>query len=201
MGALHRALRVLARDVKRGALVEHERDVGAEGGLDRHRALRREEPLAAVHVGAKANALLVDREDRAGTVAHRTPPPLDLVGHAPVPHGEDLEPTRVGDDRPLPAHEPVQAAHLGDQLGTRGEQQVKRIPENQLVAERGDVAGLERLDRALGRQWHERRRAHLAVGQVQRAATGAGIGIASLDREHANGRFSPKPGKNRPSAP
>src|SRR5271154_275103 len=112
MGPLHRALGVLARDVKRRALVEHKRDVGAERGLDRHRRLRGQEALAAVNVGAKADAFLVDGENRPGlgpgdaraTAAAAT---LVLAGPAPVAHREPLKAARVGDDWAVPAHELV----------------------------------------------------------------------------------------------
>ena len=74
----------------------------------------------AVDVGAEAHALLLDREDRA--LAARPPArsaALDLVGDRAVAHREHLEPARVGDDRPVPAHEPVQAAVARDQLVAR----------------------------------------------------------------------------------
>ena len=156
--ALHRARRVVAGDVKRRALVEHERDVRAERGLDRHRGLRAQEPLTPVQVGAKAHAALLDREDRPRRPTGRGPAAaLDLVGDAAVAHREDLKAPGVGDDRPLPAHEPVQAAELGHQLRSRGQEQVEGVAEHHLVAERLDVARLERLDGAPRGQRHERR--------------------------------------------
>src|SRR5438270_349598 len=81
-----------------------------------HRALGTELALATVDVGAKADAGLVDREDRAlalGAVAAGSggaAPALDLVGHRAVSHREDLKAARVGDDRTLPAHELIQPA-------------------------------------------------------------------------------------------
>ena len=71
VGALGRAGGVVAVGVERRALVEDERDVGAERGLDLHRALRREELLGAVDVGAEADALLGDLQDSA---LQRRPP-------------------------------------------------------------------------------------------------------------------------------
>ena len=123
VGALHRARRVVAGDVKRRALVEHQRDVRAQRRLHGHRGLGTHEPLAAVQVGAKADPLLLDGQDRAvGVTArpHGLPAPaLDLVGDAAVAHREHLKAARVGDDRAVPAHELVQAAHLGHQLVAR----------------------------------------------------------------------------------
>ena len=141
--ALGRALGVVAVDVERRALVERERDVGAERRLHLHRRLRRDEALAAVDVGAEAHALLLDREDRAGAVGAARRAALDLVGDRPVAHREDLEATGVGDDRPAPAHELVQPALLGDELVARRQEQMERVAEHHVVAERSDLARLD----------------------------------------------------------
>src|SRR5262249_34753681 len=102
VGALGRARRVGAVGGERRALVEGERDVGSERGLDLHRALGAEEVLAAVAHRAEADPILCDLD--VGPT--RLPPPrLDLVGDATVGEREDLEAARVGDDRPIPAHE------------------------------------------------------------------------------------------------
>src|SRR5207247_9343066 len=58
VGALGRPRGVVAVGVIRRALVEDEGDVGAERRLDAHRALRAEEALGAVEVGAEADAVL-----------------------------------------------------------------------------------------------------------------------------------------------
>jgi hypothetical protein len=44
-----------------------------------------------------------------------------------VAHREDLKATGVGDDRLLPAHEPVQAAQLLDQFGAGRQEQVEGV--------------------------------------------------------------------------
>ena len=140
--ALGRARGVLAVGVERRALVEDQRDVRAERGLDLHRGLRAHELGRAVEVGAEAHALLLDREDRARALAGELRgAALDLVGHGPVAHGEDLEAAGVGDDRPVPALEAVQPAELLDQLVAGREEQVERVPEHHVEAE---LAGLAR---------------------------------------------------------
>ena len=53
-----------------------------------------------------------------------------------VAEREDLEAARVGQDRPVPAHEPVQPAELGDQLVAGPEVQVVGVAEQDLRAER-----------------------------------------------------------------
>ena len=60
----------------------------------------REARGAAVVDAAERDAVVVDAEER---VAER----------------EDLEPAGVGQDRPVPGHEPVQPAELRDQLVAR----------------------------------------------------------------------------------
>lgn len=187
VGALGRARGVVAIDVEGRALVEDQRDVGAQGGLHRHRALRREEPLAAVHVGAEAHALLLDREDRPVAAARRVAvargPGLDLLGDRAVPHREDLKAAGVGDDRPLPAHEGVQAAEALDHLRAGIEHQVEGVAEHHLVAQRGHLGGQQALDGRLAGQRHEGGRGDLAVHGAQAAQTGRGGGVARDDPE------------------
>ena len=104
----------------------------------------------------------------------------------------------------VPAHELVKAAEVCDELGTRRQQQVERVAEDQLVAERRDVAGLERLDRSLGRERHERRRTHVAVGEMQSARAGARVRSAGPDREHGpdpTWEREERPGASNQNAP
>ena len=77
----------------------------------------REARRGAVVDAAERDAVVVDREHR---VAQR----------------EDLEAARVGQDRPVPAHEPVQPAELGDQLVAGPEVQVVGVAEHDLRPER-----------------------------------------------------------------
>src|SRR6185369_9519201 len=84
----HGLLELAAREARRRHLVEAHRDVAAEVALDRRRALRRDAARGAVVHVAERDAVVVDREQR---VAER----------------EDLEAARVGEDRPVPAHEAV----------------------------------------------------------------------------------------------
>ena len=123
--------------------------------------------LRAVDVGAKADAVLLDRQHAPEPAAPDRRAALDLVGDRAVAHAEDLKAAGVGDDRRAPAHELVQAAEVLDELGARVEEEVKRVAEHHVVAERGDLARLEPLDGPLCRQRHERRRADLAVGGAQ----------------------------------
>src|SRR5688572_31617350 len=76
-----------------------------------------------------------------------------------VAHREDLVAARVRDDRPAPAHELVKPAHLRDQLVARLDEQVEGVAEHHVVAELGDLAGVERLDGRGRGERHEGRRA------------------------------------------
>jgi len=107
--ALGGARRVLPGHVEGGALVEGQRDVRSEGRLDLHRGLGAHQVLGAVAVGAKAHPVLPDREDRTARGDAPAAAALDLVGDVAVTHGEDLKAPGVGDDRPRPAHQLVQA--------------------------------------------------------------------------------------------
>ncbi len=181
--ALGRRRRVVAADVKRRALVEGDRDVRAQGGLDGQRGLRRQERLAPVDVGAEADPVLVDCEDRPPPLRPLRGAALDLVGDRPVAHREDLEAPRVGDDRARPAHELVQPAEARHEVVAGREHEMERVAEHHVVAERGHVARLERLDRGLRRQRDEGRRPHRAVREPERAGPRPRGRVTGVDLE------------------
>src|SRR3954453_16369477 len=130
--ALGRASRVVAVDVERRALVERQRDVRPERRLDLHRRLGAHELLGPVDVGAEPHALLRDLEDAALALVRAAA--LDLFGHRSVAHAENLEAAGVGDDRPPPRHELVQATELGDQLVPWLDEKVEGVAEHNLEA-------------------------------------------------------------------
>ena len=111
MGALRRARGVVAVGVEGRALVEDQRDVGAElppGPPSSPRA----RGSARSRRGRSGSAPPPRRSPTTALPPRPAPPALDLVGDAAVGEREDLEAAGVGDDRPLPAHEAVQAAEL-----------------------------------------------------------------------------------------
>ena len=85
MGAAHRVLDDGARRAREHRLVEGDRDVRPERLLDRDRVLRREPVDRPVEVALERDPVVVD--------------------HPQVAQGHDLEAARVGEDRPVPAHE------------------------------------------------------------------------------------------------
>ena len=109
-------------------MIEAHRDVGAELALNRRCDLGREPDQVAVVDRAERDAVVVDARDR---VAQR----------------EDLVAAGVGEDRPVPAHEPVQAAELRDQVLAGTQMQVVRVAEQDRGAERAELVGVDALDR------------------------------------------------------
>ena len=181
MRALHRARRVLALHVEGRALVERERDVRAERGLHLHRRLGAHEPLPPVGVGAEADALLLDRDHhRLAAVAAA----LDLLRHRAVAHREHLVAAGVGDDRPSPAHELVEPAHLRDQLVAGLDEQVEGVAEHHVVAQLGDLRRVQRLDRGGRGQRHEGGRPHRTVGRVDHACARSPVARGDLEDGH-----------------
>jgi hypothetical protein len=168
--------------VERRALVEDQRDVGVQRGLDLHRRLGPHEDLVAVARVAEGHALLGDPQHRLA--ARPRAGLLDLVGHVAVAHREDLEAARVGDDRPLPPHELVQAAELVDELVARVEPEVERVAQDHVEAERLDLPSLDAPDDALRRQRHEGGGPHRAVRGAQQARPGAAFACRDLERGH-----------------
>ena len=96
MGSLGRFLDVRTRRAREDRLVEGHGDVRAERLLDPDRGLGRQPMRRPVDVAPERDAVVVD--------------------HAEVAERDDLEPAGVGEDRPVPAHEPMQPAEAGDPL-------------------------------------------------------------------------------------
>ena len=90
-----------------------------------------------------------------------------LVDDPQVAERHDLEAARVGEDRPIPVHEPVQAAEPLDALRAGPQVQVVGVGEDDRRAGLGDLGRGERLDRGVRADRHELRRLDDAVGQRQ----------------------------------
>ena len=103
-------------------LVERHRHVRPEERLDLHRPLGGEPMRRAVEVRGEGHPVVVD-------------PPQ--VGQA-----EDLEAARIGQDRSVPAHEPMQAAEAARSARRRPQAEVVRVAEDHLRAGRAQVAGV-----------------------------------------------------------
>jgi hypothetical protein len=91
----------------------------------------------------------------------------DLAHRAQRKH---LEAAGVGQDRPIPAHEAVQAAELVHDLGARAQPQVEGVAEDDLRADFLQLDRVHRLDRTVGPDRHEDRGLDGAVVEFQTAA-------------------------------
>ena len=86
---------------------------------------------------------------------------------------EDLEAAGVGQDRSVPAHEPMQSPEARDPLGGRPQAQVIGVAEDHLRTGGVQIAGRQRLHRRLGPDGHELRRVDRSVGGREPAETSA----------------------------
>ncbi len=143
MGAGQRLL-VVGPVTGLGALVQDHDDVRAQLLLGADHHLRGKEVPRPIDVRAELYTLVAD---------------LAILGQA-----EHLKPTRVGEDRTVPAHEAVKATHLCHQLSSRAQVEVIGIPQDQLGPQFAQIAGIQGLDRGLGANRGKGRRRYLAVG-------------------------------------
>jgi len=64
-----------------------------------------------------------------------------VVDLAQIAHRDDLEAAGVGENRPVPGHEAVQAAEARDQLVARAQVQVVRVGEDDARSDLAQVRG------------------------------------------------------------
>src|SRR5260221_510568 len=115
MRQLHRPLHLGVRNAVGRAFVEGHGDVDAHLRLDLDRRFRREEVRRAVEVTAELDPLLPDLAD-AG-------------------QGNDLDPSPIRRDGPVPAHAAVHAPELLQQVRPRAEHEVVSVVEDDLGTE------------------------------------------------------------------
>ncbi len=151
----------------RSALVEDHHDVRIEHLLDVHALLGTEEHLAAV--------------DRCGE-GHAGFRDLALVRQR-----EHLEAARVGQDRPVPAREAVQAAVVGDDVQPGPQEQVEGVAQDDLRAQGADIVREDALHRSVSPHRHEGRRLHHPARKAQAPAAGRAVGAEQLEVHAAHG--------------
>ena len=164
----HRPLERLARAIVRRrmleAFVEHHRDIRSELRLDVDGRFGRQQMLAAVEMRAKRRPFLVHFAPRGKT--------------------EDLIAAAVGEDRLVPADEPVKAAECADARGARPQIEMIGIGEDDLRAQVVEIAMRHRLHGALRADRHEGRRVHDAVRRRQHAAPRGAVRVRDFKTEH-----------------
>ena len=141
----------------RQALVEHHRDVRAELRLNVGRLLRRQRVRRPVEMRSEVRPVLVDRPPRG--------------------EAEHLIPAAVGQDRLRPADEPVEPAPAGDEIVAGPQIQVIGVAQQDLGADRFEIAVRDAFHGALRPDRHERRRLDVAVGGGHDAAARAAVRV------------------------
>ena len=131
------------------ALVELHLDVGAKQALDFHGPLWREFIASPVNMRLEYGPLLRDLADLC--------------------QRHDLKAAAVGQDRPVPADELVQAAELCHFLRTGPQHQMIGVAQNDIGARLFHLVEVESLHRAHRADRHEGRRANVAMQGANRA--------------------------------
>ena len=145
----------------RRTFVQNHGDVDAQFLLIRDHIFGPEEPAAAVDMALEEDA---------------------LVGHrAHALETEDLKPTRVRQNRAIPTHERMQAAHRLDRIGPRAHGEMVGIGEDQLGAHIPQFPGREPFDSSVGAHRHERGCLHGPMRCHQKTAAGSGARIVRRD--------------------
>ena len=155
-GALHRRLDLAALGLGGRADVQGHNHVRSQRLLALDCRLRREVVDGTVHVGAEDDAVVGDL--------------------AQVLEAEPLESAAVGEHRPIPAHEAVEAAQPPDGVRAGAQEQVVGVGEHDAGADGAEVGRVQGLDRALGRDRHERRRGQFAVRRAERPGARLAVG-------------------------
>ena len=166
----HRLARGVGRGRVREALVEHHRDVGSELCLDVRGFLGRQQMRRTVKMRAEPRAFFVHRPPRR--------------------EAEHLIAAAVGENRPRPTDEPVQPAAACDEVAAWAQIKMIRVAEQDLGAQRFEVAVGHALHRPLRADRHERRRLHVAVRGRQHAAPRTAVGMRDAETEGHRAKFS-----------
>lgn len=99
--------------------------------------------------------------------------------------GEDLVAAGVGEDGAIPGGEAVEATEFTDDFGAGAQIEVVGIAEDDLCAELDELFGVDRFYGALGADGHEDGRLDLAVGKIECAAAGGGMGAGGVEGKHS----------------
>ena len=144
----------------RRALIENHHHVRAQILLHTHARFRRQLDPIAVDRRSEDDALFADFSE--------------------IPQAEHLESTAVGQDRPLPLHEAMQATQVPYRTIARAEHQMEGVAEQDLGTNSFQIFRRHGLDRAVGPTGHEHRGLHHAMPRRQLTAPGSTIRCQDL---------------------
>ncbi len=167
VGARHGRGHLSGRQRRIHQLVEGHGDVAAQRLLDLDRALGREALARPVQVAGEGHAVVVDS--------------------AQVGQAEHLETARIGQDRAVPAHEPMEPAQRRDAFVAGAQRQVVGVGQQDLGARRAQVGRGQALDARLGPDRHELRGIDRPMRSLQPAEpspTDAGGARREADGRH-----------------
>src|SRR5579862_1797307 len=135
---LHRSSRPFSRRWILGAFIKGHHYVRSETDLNLHRLFRAKKMSRPVEMRTKRYAFFRD--------------------FAQIGQAENLKPARIGKNRPIPTHEPVQTAHLSDGLDSGPQIKVVGIAEQNLDTQLFEHILRNALDRTKRPDRHEYRR-------------------------------------------
>ncbi len=152
------------------ALIKDHRDVRTEGGLNLHAFFRGKQGGRAIEVVLKLNPLLGD---------------LACLGEGP-----DLESSRVGENRAIPAGEAMKSSEFTDRLLSRSEPEVIGIAENDFRAQKLKFVRVKGLDGSLSAYGHEYGGLNCAMSSGKTAVSGLGGRVGGKKLEHYGGEVA-----------
>ena len=172
-GSPHRFTQILRPHVGRWAFIQAHGDVRAEVFLNGDGALRAELQRGAVDVRLEHRCPVVDSPAEGEAI--------------------DLKAAAVGEDRPVPAHEPVQPAQIGDQPVSGPERQMIGVAQNNAGAAFFQLPRRQPFDGRLRADRHEDGRLHAAMRRFQDTGPSGAI-----SRQHLKAKRHVKNPKSEP---
>ena len=109
-----------------------------------------------------------------------------LVELAELRQGHDLEAAGIGQDRPRPVHEAMQAAEFGDALGAGAQHEMISIGQNDVGTEGVDLARMHSFDGRGCSHGHERRGADQAAFERDHTASRGAVRCMEIKSQRLN---------------
>ena len=164
LGQSQGVLGILIVALARRTLIERHHDIGTDDTLGIHHVLRGEDMLGTVDMTTELASLLAQLSDTG--------------------QGEDLETTRVGQDRTVPCVELMQATGLTQGVETRAQVQVVGVAQDDLSLHLfTEFREMNTLHATTGTNGHEDWRLDLSVVSGDNAGAGTTVWVCMLQFE------------------